>query len=98
MGVNGWGICFSLPVLFLFVLCVELLEVSSIHDGHDQTKFLLCLEGISQGHNEATVNLLKYSLLHHRPLQENIWDDSFEIAHAMEKQKYGGKKDFFFVF
>lgn len=86
----------SLPVLFLFVVCVELLEVSSIHDGHDQTKFLLCLEGISQGHNEATVNLLKYPLLHHRPLQENIRDDSFEIAHGMEKLK-NVKQGLFFL-
>lgn len=49
---------------------VKLLEVSSIHDGHDKTEFFLCLEGVRQRHNEATVNLLKNPLLHHRPLQE----------------------------
>lgn len=52
--------------------CVKLLEISSIHDGHDQTKFLLCLEGVRQWHNEATVNLLKNPLLHRRSLQEDI--------------------------
>lgn len=47
---------------------VKLLEVSPVHDGHDQTKLFLCLEGVRQRHNEATVDLLKNYLLHHRPL------------------------------
>ncbi len=54
---------------------VKLLEVSSVHDGHDQTKFVLCLEGVGQRHNEATVDLLKNPLLHHRPLQDYIGKD-----------------------
>lgn len=57
-------------VLQLNVQNVKLLEISSIHDGHDQTEFFLCLKGVRQRHNEATVNLLKDTLLHHRPLQE----------------------------
>lgn len=51
---------------------VKLLEISSIHDGHDQTKLVLCLESVRQWHNEATVNLLKNPLLHHCPLQEKL--------------------------
>lgn len=71
--------------MFVFVLSsmrvvqnVKLLEVSSIHDGHDQTKFVLCLEGVRQRHNEATVNLLENPLLHHRPLQEEVEKGCFE--------------------
>lgn len=62
---------------------VKLLEVSSIHDGHDQTKFVLCLEGVRQWHNKATVNLLKNPLLHHRTLQEEIRKDIF-----FKREKY----------
>lgn len=51
---------------------VTLLEISSIHDGHDQTKLVLCLESVRQWHNEATVNLLENPLLHHRPLRRKI--------------------------
>lgn len=70
-------------IVFLFICginCVPLLEVSSVHNGHNQTEFLLCLEGIRQRDNKATVHFLQYPLLHHRPLQEDMRKDSFTKA------------------
>lgn len=71
---------------------VKLLEVSSVHDGHDQTKLLLCLEGVRQRHNEAAVDLLKNALLHHRPLQERMRKASFKKHISREKLRllFGG--------
>ena len=53
-----------------------LLQVSSVHDGHDQAEFVFGLKGVGQRHNEATVNPGQDPLLHHRPLQEERGNNS----------------------
>lgn len=47
-------------------------QVSSVHDGHDQTQLCFGLKGVGQRHNKPAVNPSQDPLLHYRPLQERI--------------------------
>lgn len=45
-------------------------QISSVHDGHDQAKLCLGLEGVGQGNDESTMNTSQNSFLHHGTLPE----------------------------
>lgn len=52
-------------------LCVrDWPQVSSVHDGHHQTQLCFGLEGVSQRHDESTVNSSQDPFLHHGTLWE----------------------------
>lgn len=55
-----------------FIVCVrDWPEISSVHDGHHQTQLCLGLEGVSQRHDESTVNSSQDPFLYHSALRTN---------------------------
>ena len=52
-----------------FAIEASVPEVSSVHDGHDQTQLVLGLKSIRQCHDEATVHFGQDPLLNDGPLK-----------------------------